>query len=153
MRFVRGLLVWTIGVSCAPAFAQQPTLDTATEILTAAALPAGCPLDDPRDVPTFHAYRSEGPWHLADVAIVIPGSAERVGTWLLDPSTYPEWTLTRPDGEPNLQDVQVDESNGEGSVRLGKEEWRGTITRTSTDDVRGVRYELLDTGRVQAAFV
>ncbi len=143
-----------LGSLVAPAAqAQPPTLDAATEILTAAALPVGCPLDDPRDVPTFHAYRTEGAWHVADVAIVVPGSPERIAPWLLDPSTYPAWTLNRPDGEPNLNDVQIDEGKGEGSVRLGKEEWRGTIARTSAGSIRGVRFELADAGRVQAAYV
>jgi hypothetical protein len=133
--------------------AQPSTLDAASEILSAAALPAGCPLDDPRDVPTFHAYRQDGAWHLADVAIVVPGSAERVGRWLLDPRTYADWTLNRPDGEPNLGEVDVDEERGRGRLLLGEEEWLGTIARVSTGDVRGVRYELDDAGRVQAAFV
>ena len=142
--------VWLGGLV---AHAQQPTLDAANEILSAAALPAGCPLDDPRDVPAFHAYRQEGAWHLADVAIVVPGSAEHVGRWLLDPKTYADWTINRPDGEPNLNEVEVDEEKGRGRVRVGKEDWNGTIARVVEGSVRGVRYELTDVGRVQAAYV
>lgn len=154
MTVRRVLLAWALGAAAAPGVLAQPsTLDAATEILDAAALPAGCPLDDPRDVPTFHAYRQDGPWHLADVAIVVPGAADHVARWLLDPHTYPDWTLNRPDGEPNLHDVQVDETKGEGSVRLGGEEWLGTVDRISHGSVRGVRYELSDAGRVQAAYV
>ena len=139
--------------SLASAAAPAPSLAAADGIVSAAALPAGCPLERPFDVPVYFHYRVDGPWHRADFAVAVPGDVERIARWLLTPLAYPEWAFTDPQGKPNLREVEIDEPAGEGRVRVGRETWRGRVAWEEHGAVRGLRLTLLGESAVKEAYV